>query len=320
MLCHGKPICGKKSKDMLTEGGNESEGEDMYGFLPKPKPNLPRSSLIERTGRVQNIYETRKPAKVVTFKNEPHQVRIIQRRHSCAENFRDYQPSSCRSARTVAITNRTPSYPPAIKRSTSFAEPCAHYHRRPLPLLPPPQQQLMPERPPPPCYNIAIRRAASFSASRGVNRGYPRRPPPFVGGPEMPKLLPMPPLFAQMHHSSSTSDLYVDSFSLKRAQSREILSAASSTSSISEATVYRKIGPGDYVSVSDKQSNRKSFRCENDDAQDCSIGPLIYVPPVCFEFWFFMVRFFGWTRFLIYFWKGIRKRNLCRGFFDFTQK
>lgn len=247
---------------MLSEG-NDSEGEDMYGFLPKNKLD----PKYER--RVENIYETRKPVKVVTFKNEPPRVRIIQRRHSCAENFRNYQQTYYRSP---YVANRTPSYPPAIKRSNSFVESaCAHYHRRPLPT--PPQM-----RPPPPSYNVAVRRAASFSATRGVKGGFPRRPPPPVrteaDGSAQPTNL-------NRVHSSSTSDLYVDSFSLKRAPSREILSAASSTSSISEATVYKKIGPGDYVSVSDKTFHRKSFKCET--TSGARPGPLIYVP-VCVFF------------------------------------
>lgn len=242
----------------MLSGGNDSEGEDMYGFLPKNKTDSKRSSLVERSGRVENIYETRKPTKVVTFKNEPPRVRIIQRRHSCAENFRNYQ-SYYRSP----YVNRTPSYPPAIKRSTSFVEPCAHYHQRPLP--PPPQMQM---RPPPPSYNVAVRRAASFSATRGVNRGFPKQPQPALNTDVQSNL--------NRIHSSSTSELYVDSFSLKRAPSREILSAASSTSSISEATVYKKVGPGDYVSVSDKTFHRKSFRCET--TTDHRLGPLIFVP------------------------------------------
>lgn len=325
MLCHGRPLsCAKKSKAAVPLAeGNDSEGEDMYGFLPKKLTVTP--ACIRR----ENVYEAapRKAAaksKVVTFLNEPPKVRLIQRRHSCAENYRSYapgtydgRPSALRSADSQPehpepqrLHQRPPSHPqqhlqqpqqPAWHQwqfphrwSSGCAgnSVCGHYWRR----MSPPSPSAMPRassssRPPPPGYHVAVRRAASFSASRGVNSnrlGLARslRAGPLtsasVAAPSYPPLLGQQPHALRVDESvkfdvvvggggggpssnlnravsSSTSDLYVDPFALKRAQSRDLISVASSTSSMSEATVYRKIGPCDYVSVGDNPCH-KSFR------------------------------------------------------------
>lgn len=285
MLCHGKPLlCGKKVKTSILTDGNESEGEDMYGFLPKKTNLLPRTAV-----RRENIYEAspRKPVKkVVTFREEPPRVRFIQRRHSCAENFRNYAAAKY-NYRPLIPVERLPSYPNSgagtdsqtssiLISSVPPESVCGHYRRRPL--LPPPNvKSLSPlpslGRPRPPCYHVAVRRAASFSASRGMNRNWTvRKPPsPALLVPERAETpssisIPEPMPLLNRHLSSSTSDLYVDSFALKRSQSRD-LSVSSSASSVSEATVYRKIGPSDYVSVNGKPV-RKNFRSSMESSSD----------------------------------------------------
>ncbi len=281
MLCHGKPLCGKRAKNGTLSDGNDSEGEDMYGFLPKEK-------TIAACVRRENIYESapRKAAKpkAVTFVNEPPRVKLIQRRHSCADNFGGYAAARFNYQPLIPV-ERLPSYPNSVRRSASSvgASVCGHYQRRQQ--LPPPS----PVRPPPPCYLVAVRRAASFSASRGVNRGLLlRRPPPPTATVSRAAAERASPLNRTV--SSSTSDLYVDSFALKRVQSQD-LSAASSTSSISEATVYRKIGPCDYVSVSEKPQ-RKSFGSQessSDDGVDVSFRSSLGSSTVC-DFRFFVLE------------------------------
>lgn len=140
-------------------------------------------------------------------------------------------------------------------------------------------------RPPP--YSVAVKRAASFSTSRGVvanrlkklscpptmtsrnNDGKNRNIPTTtmtIGGTSV--IADSSRFVANSRGlSSSTSDLYVDSVSLRKVQSRELLSTASSTSSVSEATVYQRIGPCNYVGVSSDKSKRipssSSSSCNN---------------------------------------------------------
>lgn len=285
MFCHGKKLCGKKSKNTALSDGNDSEGEDMYGFLPKKTTTTTTRACV----RNENIYESAprkvvkstKP-KVVTFLNEPPKVRLIQRRHSCADNFQNYIADRYDYKPLIPI-ERLPSYPNSVHRSASGSSVCTHYRRPPL-------LSLSPVRFPPPCYREAVRRAASFSASRGINRG-------FVGIKQLsivPEtnnksgrvLLSPKTLTSTLHKSvfSSTSNLYVDSSALKRTHSRD-LSIASSTSSISEATVYRKIGPCDYVSVNDKEPHRKSFRSvesSSDDGVEVDVRSSVCSSTVCY--------------------------------------
>lgn len=261
MLCHGKPLlCGKKAKNSILSDGNESEGEDMYGFLPKKI--VPPIAV-----RRENIYgesPRRRPVRRVTFKDEPPKVQLIQRRHSCAENFRsfaarkyDYQP-------LIPIEN-LPLYPNLVGRSSSnYGEHLVD--RRPVFAS---DRGVPPVRLAPPCYHVAVRRAASFSATRGVSRGFTiRRPAQSVGRFADQSTTPITPALNRQF-SSSTSDLYADSLVSKCDESQN-LSAGSSTSSVSEVTVYRKIGPGDYVSVSsdNKQPQRKSFRSSIESSSD----------------------------------------------------
>lgn len=280
----------------------------MYGFLPKKLTVTP--ACIRR----ENVYEAapRKVAtkpKVVTFLDEPPKIRLIQRRHSCAENYRSYAstkydcgPLALRS--TDALPQRAeqqqqpqkllppPSHQlqqlPSHRWSSGCAgsSVCGHYWRR---MLPPSPRLSSTWRPPPPGYHVAVRRAASFSASRGLNANrfaVDGRPlcgaslasvAPPAQPPQQHPLRAVEPVKRDVVAeassnlnravSSSTSDLYVDSFALKRAQSRDLLSVASSTSSMSEATVYRKIGPCNYVSVCDRPC-RKSFRSPESSFDD----------------------------------------------------
>ena len=246
---------------MLSEG-NDSEGEDMYGFLPK-------KTAAPTAVRRENIYEKnpRRPARRVTFKDEPPRVRLIQRRHSCADNFRTFAARKYEYQPLIPI-EQLPSYPNPARRSGVAAAAAASFRDREgrrgaFPDMP--AGAAVP-RASPPCYQVAVRRAASFSAARGVNREYMvRRPPPYPKfAPQIPP--PMPLLSRQF--SSSTSDLYVDSLALKNLQSRDVVAADGSTSTLmSEATVYRKVGPRDYVSVGD-QPRHKTFRTSMESSSD----------------------------------------------------
>lgn len=279
MLCHGKAICGKKNAGGRSTDGNDSEGEDMYGFLPKVPQQSATTCGIRRC---ENIYgpsprRRRRSAdgkpKSVTFVDEPPRVRLIQRRYSCADNYRDYAAARYAPATIDAPAPSSYHYRAPVQRSHSFiaSSDRAFYgacHDTPTIA-----------RPPPPCYQVAVRRAASFSASRGVNRvgSCPRRP-------QFERSVPpaaMTPL--NRVQSSSTSELYVDSIALKKNLQRqetitatptrcikEPLSTASSTSSVSDATVYRKLpGPSDfYVSVDENKPRTKSFRISQASSTD----------------------------------------------------
>lgn len=355
MLCHGKPLsCAKKSKmGASLPADDDSEGEDMYGFLPKKLTVTP--ACIRR----ENIYEAapRKAAaatatttKVVTFLDEPPQVRLIQRRHSCAEDYRGYasakfdrrpptrHPIDPQPQLRCTVQPPPPSHqqqqsqnlgaqlPPSLAYRSQFPHRwssgsagnsvCGHYWRRMLPPSPPSTPRPSAAwRPPPPGYHVAVRRAASFSASRGINANrlaVGARPPAghsFASStatrPHPPQSRPLRPVDPvkcggggdagassnlRRAASSSTSDLYVDSLALKRAQSRDLLSVASSTSSMSEATVYRKIGPCDYVSVCDTPC-RKSFASRRRSSDDRAANSSSTVRFFLFHFSSFIFHF-----------------------------